>query len=59
MANSALDSSADAAHPQLFGQLGPDIFTVFSGRNRVLYEGGLQLPLPVGPPLTTEAEASL
>lgn len=24
--------------PQLFGQLGPDIFTVFSGGNRVLYE---------------------
>lgn len=28
----------DAVRPQLFGQLGPDIFTVFSGGNRVLYE---------------------
>ncbi len=28
----------DAVRPHLFGQLGPDIFTVFSGGNRMLYE---------------------
>jgi hypothetical protein len=33
-----LASSPDAVRPQLFGQLGPDIFTVFSGGNRALYE---------------------
>lgn len=38
MASSALASLPDAARPQLFGQLGPDIFTVFSGGNRSLYE---------------------
>lgn len=28
----------DGQRPQLFGQLGPDIFTIFSGGNRQLYE---------------------
>jgi hypothetical protein len=34
----ALSSASDASRPPLFGQLGPDIFTVFSGGNRLLYE---------------------
>ncbi len=38
MASSVLASSPDAVRPHLFGQLGPDIFTVFSGGNRALYE---------------------
>ncbi|WP_287055718.1 Wadjet anti-phage system protein JetA family protein [Mesorhizobium sp.] len=38
MANFAVSSISDASRPQLFGQLGPDIFTVFSGGNRLLYE---------------------
>lgn len=38
MAKSAVSSVSDASRPQLFGQLGPDIFTVFSGVNRLLYE---------------------
>lgn len=35
---SAAGYSPEAARPPPFGQLGPDIFTVFSGANRVLYE---------------------
>src|SRR6185312_1729489 len=38
LASSAVSSVSDASRPQLFGQLGPDIFTVFSGGNRLLYE---------------------
>ncbi|CAH2395626.1 hypothetical protein [Mesorhizobium ventifaucium] len=38
MAKSAVSSVSDASRPQLFGQLGPDVFTVFSGGNRLLYE---------------------
>lgn len=38
MTNSALSSVSNASRSQLFGQLGLDIFTVFSGGNRLLYE---------------------
>ncbi|SEH43202.1 Wadjet anti-phage system protein JetA family protein [Tardiphaga sp. OK245] len=38
MASLTARSSSDGQRPQLFGQLGADIFTVFSGGNRVLYE---------------------
>ena len=38
MAGSATNPIPDAHRPQLFAQLPPDIFTVFSGGNRALYE---------------------
>lgn len=38
MENSVVPFVHDASRPHLFGQLGPDIFTVFSGPNRALYE---------------------
>ena len=42
MASSAVSSASDASRPQLFGQLGPDTFTVFSGGNRLLYERAIR-----------------
>ncbi len=38
MASSLALPSSDEQRPLLFGQLSPDIFTVFSGANRLLYE---------------------
>lgn len=38
MANSVVSSELGVSRSPLFGQLGPDIFTVFSGSNRRLYE---------------------
>lgn len=41
MASVDIIAPTDAQRPLLFGQLGPDIFTLFAGANRILYEQAL------------------